>query len=100
MHLHELFYYQLPDGRTERTMYKMAPSNLRRANVPENLIKQYENLRGEQTILHTHNEKGMNAKEIDEINPKVAKAHNAITEFLRNQEKEHFPDGNFFQKNK
>lgn len=100
MLLHERFYYKLPDGRTEQTNYKMAPTNLRRANVPENLIKQYDELRGMQTILHTHNENGVNAKEINEINPEVAKAHNAITEFLRNQEKEHFPDGNFFQKNK
>ena len=101
MHLQELFYYRLPDGRTERTMHTLSPSNMRRANVPEDLINAYSIARSAQALPEIKYYRNGHREIINEekINKAAWDAHNAIVEFLRNQEKEHFPDGNFFPKN-
>lgn len=92
MRLIKTYFYKLDDGRTERTHIKMSPAMLKRANVPEDLIDEYNRIADIEHILWTHNEKGVNADKIEAIKPAVSAAYNAITDFLEEQEKEQFPE--------
>lgn len=92
MRLIKTYFYKLDDGRTERTRIKMSPAMLKRANVPEALIDEYNRITDIEHILWTHNEKDMNAEKIEAIKPAVSAAYNAITDFLEEQEKEQFPE--------
>lgn len=92
MRLIKTYFYKLDDGRTERTRIKMSPTMLKRANVPEALIDEYNRIADIEHILWTHNEKGMNAEKIEAIKPEVSAAYNAITDFLEEQEKKQFPE--------